>query len=102
MEEMIYSVTLGDGTVLSDLHMNGNNFVSASELTSATFSGKLHHVVISDGTTEQVIDNAELIRLAQENDGWYFVLREIPADVLEKLQLHADIDYIAAMTGVDL
>ena len=35
-------------------------------------------------------------------DGWYFVLRDIPATEMEKIQNRGDIDYIAMMTGVEL
>ena len=35
-------------------------------------------------------------------DGYYFVLRDIPAAEFEALRNRGDIDYIAMMTGVEL
>lgn len=102
MEELIYTITLSDGTVLSNLRLNGNNYVSQDEVTDETFERNLSHVIISDGETEQIMENAELIQIAHYSDGWYFILRETPEEVLEKRQLQADVDYIAAMTGVEL
>lgn len=103
MEEMIYTITLADGTVLNNLRLNGNNFVSETEVTEDMFAGKLKRVVISDGENEQVLNYAELIQIAHYGDnGWYFILREIPADVLEKARFEATLDYIAMMAGIDL
>ena len=36
------------------------------------------------------------------DDGYYFVLRDIPEVELEALKNRGDIDYIAMMTGVEL
>lgn len=102
MDEKIYTIILSDGTKLSNLHLNGNNFVSQAEITEDMFSGKLKRVIISDGETEQVLNRAELIQIAHYADGWYFILREIPADVMELEIINAKIDYLAMMTDVEL
>lgn len=80
MEEQIYTITLSDGTVLSDLTLNGNNFVSQTEVTEATFAGKLDTVTITDGEATEVLHDAELVQIAHYDfmPGWYFILREIP------------------------
>ena len=103
MEEKIYTITLADGTEISNLRMNGNNFVSETEVTEDMFDGNLSEVTISDGESEQVLTPAELIQIAHYGDlGWYFIIREVPADILEKQQMQANIDYIAMMMDIDL
>ena len=98
-----YTVTLSDGTELTDLTLNGNNFISTEEVTEDTFAGKLLEVTISDGETEEVLHNAELIQISTLVPGeWWFILREIPADVLRERKIQANIEYIAMMTDVDL
>ncbi len=115
MSEKKFTVTLADGTQLGGLEMNGNNFFSKTEVTADTFRGKLGRVVITgDAEADEAgligeHSNMELVQIAHYTqkthgcpDGWYFVLRDIPADELEKLQTRGDIDYLAMMMGVEL
>lgn len=110
-----FEITLADGTKLAGLELNGNNFMSKTEVTAETFNGKLGHVVI-DGN--KALDetgligehsNMELIQIAHYTkakhgmeDGWYFVLRDIPTAELEKVKIQGDIEYVAMMSGIDL
>ena len=89
--EAKYTIALADGTELIGLGLNGNNFVSPTEVTAATFNGKLETVTISDGEKTETMHNAELIQIAHYADGWYFILREIP----EAMQLQMDLDAMA-------
>ena len=110
-----FEITLADGTVISGLELNGTNFVSQNEITAETFRGKLGHVTITgdaDADMSGLIgehDHMELVQIKHYTqathglpDGWYFVLREIPASELEALQNRGDIDYLAMMMGVEL
>ena len=95
--------------------LNGSNFVSKKEITAETFRGKLSKVVIEgDAEADEAgiigeHHNMELVQIAHYTqathgmaDGYYFVLRDIPAAELEKLQNRADIEYVAMMAGVNL
>ena len=95
--------------------LNGNNFVSKTEVTAETFRGKLGRVVITgDAEADEAgligtHEHMELVQVAHYTqavhgceDGYYFVLRDIPAAELEKLQNRADIEYVAMMAGVTL
>lgn len=42
----MYAITLSDGSKLENLTLNGNNFITAQEITEATFRRKLSHVNI--------------------------------------------------------
>ena len=105
------TITLADGTQLGGLEMNGNNFFSKTEVTADTFRGKLGRVVITgDAEADEAgligeHHNMELVQIAHYTqkthglaDGWYFALREIPANELKDRQLRADVDY-AIMPG---
>ena len=108
MEKGTFTVTLADGTQLVGLELNGNNFISKAEVTPATFAGKLSKVTISGNAEADEAgligehQNMELVQVKKYGAEYWFILREIPAAVLEKLQDRADIDYIAMMTGVTL
>ncbi len=103
-----FTVTLADGTSIKGLGLNGNNFVSKTEVTPEMFAGKLGHVVIEgpDGADDAGLigehEHMELIQIAHYADGWYFVLRDTPTEKLEGLKNRGDIEYIAMMTGVEL
>ena len=108
----MYTITLSDGSRLENLTLNGNNFVSKTEVTADTFTNKLGRVVITgDAETDEFgligeHHNMELVQIAHYTqkthgvaDGWYFVLREIPADEMANRQLRADVDYAIMLGG---
>ena len=105
-----FKVTLSDGSIIDDLTLNGNNFISQTEVTLDMFDGKLAHVVIEgpDGADDAGLigehEHMELVRCQKDDalGGWAFVIRDIPAEKLEKLRDRGDIEYIAMMTGVEL
>ena len=106
----MYKITLSDGTVIDNLTLNGNNFVSRNEIKAETFKGKLNHVAIScddDEDTEGLAgehNNMELVQIAHYtkemhgcDEGWYFILQDISEDKLEKIRVNARLDYIEMM-----
>ena len=112
MAKGTFTVTLADGTQLGGLELNGNNFVSKTEVTAETFKGKLGRVVIEgDAEADEAgligtHEHMELVQVAHYTqathglaDGWYFALRNIPADEQEKRQLRADVDYALMLSG---
>ena len=44
----------------------------------------------------------ELIQIAQYDDGYYFALRDLTDEELEKMKMQSDIEYLAMMSDVDL
>ena len=86
MEPNIYTITLADGTILNNLRLNGNNFVSETEITEEDFEGKLDQVTIV-GTNGDLanLTHVELVQIRHYDDGYYFVLRELtPAEIKEQ------------------
>lgn len=97
-----YTITFSDGSRLTDLHVNGNNFVSDFEVTEQMFKGKMSHIEIYDGEVNHEFDDVELLQIMPYDGKWYFVIREIPKEQLEKMQMQANIEYLAMMTDVEL
>lgn len=54
MDEKTYRITLADGTILDNLTMNGNNFISEEAIDASIFDGTCSPVIINDGTNEEV------------------------------------------------
>lgn len=103
MEERTFTITLADGTVLKDLGLNGNNYVSKSKLTEEDFADNLSSVTIagSDGSLEEY-ENLELVQIQKYGKEYWFVLRQLSAQELAALKTQADIEYIAMMADIDL
>mgnify|MGYP001077367043 CR=1 FL=1 len=46
--------------------------------------------------------NVGMVLLPKISKGYYFVLRQLSADEIDKIKTKADIEYLAMMTDVDL
>ena len=103
MEEKIYKITLGDGTEISNLKLNGNNFISTEKIEESAFVDNCSPVTISDGITETVHPNMELVQIVEQVPGEYwFVLRDISEEEFARTKMQSDIAYIAMMSNVEL
>lgn len=102
MDEKIYKVTLADGTVIDNLRLNGNNYISEKELSADMFLGNLGTVTINDGEKDVVYENMTLVQLAKYDDEYWFILRTMTKKELQEIKNRSDIDYIAMMTDVEL
>ena len=75
---MQYTITLADGRKLTSLSKNGDNFVSTEKVDENIFKNKLSTMTVSDGETETVLHDVELIQQMEWADGtWYLAFREI-------------------------
>ncbi len=103
MEES-FKITLADGTQLKDLKLSGNNYISKTKITEEDFEGKLSKVIIENETqkTSEEFEHMELVQIVHYENGYYFILRELSADELDKIKTKADIEYLAMMTDIDL
>lgn len=102
MDERIYKITLADGTVIDNLRMNGNNYISDTELTADMFLGNLSTVTINDGERDVVYKNMSLVQIVKYDEEYWFILRTMTKRELQDLKNRSDIDYIAMMTDVEL
>lgn len=102
MDDKIYSVTLSDGTVLENLRLNGNNYISDVEIEKSVFEDNCHTVVISDGESETTYENMECVQVTRVGDEYWFVLRELSEAELKDAKTQASIEYIAMMCDIEL
>lgn len=93
------TIALSNGTELTGLELNGNNYISPKKLTEDTFADGLSPVVINGEEHEQMA----LVQCIQHEDGrTWFILRDVTAKEVAQAKLRADIDFLALMTDVEL
>lgn len=102
MDEKIYRVTLADGTILDNLSMNGNNFISEETIDATVFDGTCSPIIINDGTSDEIHEHMDLVQIMDVGGKSWFVLRDIPQKELEQVKLKSDIEYLAMMCDVEL
>lgn len=96
-----WSIVLDNGITITDLTLNGNNFISNTKITEDVFDGGLGHVIFKNGDYEESYDNMELVQITEYQNEWWFVLIEIPKTELERRKLRSDVDYIAMMGEIE-
>ncbi len=72
----MYTITLHDGTVLDDLELNGNNFISEKAIEDSVFFGNLDTVTISNGETVVTYTDMKLLSNRVDGGKSWFVLGE--------------------------
>ena len=97
-----YKITLSDGTVLDDLYLNGDNFISTSEIAEDAFAGNCSPVIIESENVNEIHDHMDLIQITKMDGDWWFILKDISEEELAKAKMQSDIAYIAMMTNVEL
>lgn len=102
MDDKIYKITLSDETVIDNLKMNGNNFVSLVEIDKSVFDGNLLSVTINDGEKDEVHTNMELVQITKMGSECWFVLRDITETELAFIKMQSDIEYVAMMSEIEL
>lgn len=102
MDKTIYTVTLADGTQISNLTMNGNNFISTEVIARSVFENNCSPVVISDGEKEETHSAMALIHLTEYERETWFALRDMSNSELEAIKNRSDIEYLALMCDVEL
>ncbi len=104
--ERSFKITLSDGTKFENLKLSGNYYITEKEITEKDFKGKLSKVIIEEIEDKKIIKNEyshmELIQILHYEDGYYFALRELSQDEIDKITMQSNIEYLAMMTGVDL
>ncbi len=109
-------IKLANGTVLDNLELNGNNFISQGIMKDSIFEDNLSTVEITQTTgaetTTKIYHNMKLLqnttRFSGGKQSW-FVLAEMTQDEIEKIELEkrvslteANTMYLSMMTGVEL
>ena len=102
--EKSWKITLSDGIQLKDLKLSGNNYISKAKITEDDFKGKLSKVIIENETDKisEKFEHVELVQIVHYEDGYYFVLRQLSQDEIDKQKIQGDIEYLAMMTNTDM
>lgn len=99
----MYKITLHDGTVLDDLELNGNNFISEKVIDDSVFSGNLDTVTISNGETTETYTDMKLLSNRVDGGKSWFVLGEKTAQEKAMERLVASLSVNAeSITDVQL
>ena len=101
--EKTWKITLADGSVIDNLKLNGNNFISATRVQEEDFAGKLQHVIIEgpDGEHEEH-NNMALVQITEVHADYWFVLREYSEQEIWMVKVNSNMEYIAMMADIDL
>lgn len=102
MEDKIYKITLSDGTIIDNLKINGNNFISFVEINKTIFDGNCLTVTINDGEKDDIHTNMELVHVTKMGGEYWFSLRDVPESKLAFIKLQSDVEYITMMAGIEL
>lgn len=86
----MYTITLANGTKLTKLELNGNNYIASSIIKDSVFAGNLGTVTITDGTTSTTYKDMVLIQNTVYDGFSWFILAEKTSedtarDVSEKI-----------------
>ena len=74
----MYKITFKDGTVIDNLTMNGNNYLSPTEIDSSIFTRKnMSSIVVNDGEKDETLTNHIFVQETHMADGYYFVFRQM-------------------------
>ena len=87
----MHTVTLQDGTVLDNLTLNGNNYISDTLIDDAVFESNLDTVTINDGETTQTYENMKLVANQLFDGKTWFVLAEKSTEDIEKERLEKEL-----------
>lgn len=98
----VYKIILADGTVINNLGLNGNNFISKEIIEPIVFNGNCSPVTIDNGKYEEVRDHMELVQITEVDGEWWFILRDISSEELDRIKTQSDIEYLAMMSNIDL
>lgn len=70
----MYTIKLYNGTMLENLELNGNNFISNTIIPDSAFENNLKTVEVFDGENTQILTDQFLAANRVENNQSWFVL----------------------------
>ena len=81
----MYKITLSDGTIIECQGLNGNNYISRTELTPAMFAGKLSHVTVDGPYGHEEHGPMKLVQVRQYGGEWWLILADLtPAELRDQ------------------
>ena len=75
----MYTIKLYNGTMLENLELNGNNFISNTIIPDSVFENNLKTVELFDGENTQILTDQFLAANRVENDqSWFVIIDKTP------------------------
>ena len=75
----MYTIKLYDGTILENLELNGNNFISNTIIPDTVFENNLKTVEVFDGENTQILTDQFLAANRVENgQSWFVIIDKTP------------------------
>ena len=71
----MYTITLADGRTISNLELNGNNYVSEVQVDEHIFEHNLSKVKISDGESDVTYTDLMFVQQMEIDDKFYLAFR---------------------------
>lgn len=96
------SITLSDGTILDNLTLNGDNFISINKIDESIFENNLSPTIINIDGIETVHSHMNLLQIKKYGYEWWFVIQDISEQELRDNRIQSQLDYIAMMVDIDL
>ncbi len=99
----MYSIKLSDGTVISNLGLNGNNFIPEATMDKTVFENNLDKVIITDDNGKEEERFNQKVQFAKIGDTETFILLDKTKDEIEKetlYQLLADLTEVVLLGGM--
>lgn len=87
----MYTITLTDGTILKNLALNGNNFISDTRVDASVFENNLRTVHVTGPGVDENFENLDLASIREDGGKCWFVLRQLPDRELRERDTQADI-----------
>jgi len=94
-----YTIVLYDGTIIDNLTLNGNNFISPVDVgeDKLTVSNLSRITINGEAYTDMLLRN-----YWQDADGWHIIISEATPQEKFAEEITAKIDYIAMMEDIEL
>jgi len=99
----MYTIKLNDEIIITNLILNGNNFISDKIISDDIFTNNLDKVEISDGKSTQIYNDMVLVANRVIDGKSWFILAEKTQEQKEKEALEAIItDIYKTLVSKDL
>lgn len=94
-----YRIDLGNGNILTDLILNGSDFMTKAELSDGTFEDMANVTITDEGGNVTTYANPQLVHCDLFPDGYtYFKIRNLSTAEVKANNLDAQVTYTALMT----
>ena len=99
--ENVYSIILANGNRIDNLQLNGNNYISTTEILESTFSGRISPVEILHNSESEIHERYSLERIANWDGKWWILFHDKSDEEFQKEQNRADIDYVLMLLDTE-